>query len=430
MKDFKKMNYKNSLSFAEEMDNSDPLKEFRNKFAFPVINGKRQLYFTGNSLGLKPKAADKAIQVELDDWANWGVEAHFKGRNPWYSYHELFTDKLMQLTGAKAHEVVAMNGLTANLHLLFASFYRPDSKRFKIICEKKAFPSDQYMLESQVIHHGLDPKDTLIEIGPREGEYLINHDDIYAAIEEHGDELALVFIGGVNYYSGQLFNMKSISEKAHKVGALAGFDLAHAFGNVELFLHDWEVDFAAWCSYKYLNSGPGSISGIYIHEKHGLNPDLPRLSGWWGYDKSKRFLMEPGFHPIPGAEGWQLSNAPILSMAVHKVALEIHCEAGMEALRKKSILLTGYLEFLIEEISKSHHEISFQIISPGDEEQRGSQLSLLIHGGGKEIFDELTKAGAILDWREPNVIRMAPVPIYNSFTDVYEFGQLLKTIIS
>jgi kynureninase len=422
--------YKNSLSFAQEMDNTDPLKEFRNKFAFPVINGKRQLYFTGNSLGLKPKAADKAIQVELDDWANWGVEGHFEGRNPWYSYHEMFTDKLMQLTGSKAHEVVAMNGLTANLHLLFASFYRPDSTRFKIICEKKAFPSDQYMLESQVIHHGLNPKDTLIEIGPRAGEHLIHHEDIYAAIEEHGDELALVFIGGVNYYSGQLFDMKSISEKAHKVGALAGFDLAHAFGNVELSLHDWDVDFAAWCSYKYLNSGPGSISGVFIHEKHGLDPSVPRLAGWWGYDKSKRFLMEAGFHPIPGAEGWQLSNAPVLAMAVHKVALELHCEAGMKELRKKSVLLTGYLEFLINEISQLPTKISFEIISPSEAEQRGSQLSLLIHGGGKEIFDELTKAGAILDWREPNVIRLAPVPIYNSFTDVYEFGQLLKTSIS
>lgn len=422
--------YKNSLSFAQEMDNTDPLKEFRNKFAFPVINGKRQLYFTGNSLGLKPKAADKAIQVELDDWANWGVEGHFEGRNPWYSYHEMFTDKLMQLTGSKAHEVVAMNGLTANLHLLFASFYRPDSTRFKIICEKKAFPSDQYMLESQVIHHGLNPKDTLIEIGPRAGEHLIHHEDIYAAIEEHGDELALVFIGGVNYYSGQLFDMKSISEKAHKVGALAGFDLAHAFGNVELSLHDWDVDFAAWCSYKYLNSGPGSISGVFIHEKHGLDPSVPRLAGWWGYDKSKRFLMESGFHPIPGAEGWQLSNAPVLAMAVHKVALELHCEAGMKELRKKSVLLTGYLEFLINEISQLPTKISFEIISPSEAEQRGSQLSLLIHGGGKEIFDELTKAGAILDWREPNVIRLAPVPIYNSFTDVYEFGQLLKTSIS
>jgi kynureninase len=422
--------FKNSLSFAQEMDAKDPLHPFRDKFAFPVIKGKRQLYFTGNSLGLKPLAADEAIKVELEDWANWGVEGHFEGRNPWFSYHEMFTDKLSHIVGATALEVVAMNGLTANLHLLFASFYRPDSKRFKIICEKKAFPSDQYMLESQVIHHGLDPAETLIEIGPREGEDLIRHEDIYDAIEEHASELALVFIGGVNYYSGQLFDMRSITAHAHRAGALAGFDLAHAFGNVELQLHDWKVDFAAWCSYKYLNSGPGSVSGVFIHEKHGLDLSTPRLSGWWGYDKSKRFLMESGFHPIPGAEGWQLSNAPVLAMAVHKVALDLHCEASMPALRKKSIMLTAFLEFIIEEISHSSSKISLEIISPKDPEQRGAQLSLFVHGGGKEIFDQLTKAGAILDWREPNVMRIAPVPIYNSFTDVYEFGQILKSIIS
>lgn len=422
--------FKYSASFAQEMDEKDPLREFRKKFAFPVIKGKRQLYFTGNSLGLKPLAADDAIKVELDDWANWGVEAHFEGRNPWYSYHEMFAEQLTQITGAKTHEVVAMNGLTTNLHLLFASFYRPTEKKYKIICEKKAFPSDQYMLESQVIHHGLKPSDAIIEIGPREGEHIINHEDIYRAIEENADELALVFIGGVNYYSGQLFDMKAITEKAHNVGALAGFDLAHAFGNVELFLHDWKVDFAAWCSYKYLNSGPGSVSGIFVHETHGLNEDTPRFSGWWGYDKSKRFLMDTGFHPIPGAEGWQLSNAPVFSMAIHKVALDLHCEAGMKELRKKSVLLTAYLEFLIETVSQSQSKISFEIISPTEKEQRGAQLSLLVLGGGKEIFDALTDEGAILDWREPNVIRMAPVPLYNSFTDVFEFAQLLNKIIS
>ena len=423
------MDFKYSANFAQEMDDKDPLRDFRKKFAFPVIKGKRQLYFTGNSLGLKPLAADDAVKIELDDWANWGVEAHFEGRNPWYSYHEMFTDKLTQITGAKAHEVVAMNGLTTNLHLLFASFYRPSEKRYKIICEKKAFPSDQYMLESQVIHHGLKPSDAIIEIGPREGEHLINHEDIYKAIEENAEELALVFIGGVNYYSGQLFNMKSITEKAHSIGALAGFDLAHAFGNVELFLHDWKVDFAAWCSYKYLNSGPGSVSGIFIHEKHGLNEETPRFSGWWGYDKSKRFLMDTGFHPIPGAEGWQLSNAPVFSMAIHKIALDLHCDAGMKELRKKSVLLTAYLEFLINTVNESQSKIIFEIISPKEKEQRGSQLSLLVHGGGKEIFDALTEEGAILDWREPNVIRMAPVPLYNSFTDVFEFAQLLNKIL-
>ncbi len=423
-------NMKFDLGFAREMDEKDPIRSFRKRFAFPKINGKEFLYFTGNSLGLKPIDADNAIKTELDDWANWGVEGHFRAKNPWFNYHEMFTKNLASLVGANSHEVVAMNGLTANLHLLFASFYRPNVKRYKIICEKKAFPSDQYMLESQVIHHGLDPEKCIIEVGPREGEHLIRHEDIYNAIIDNSDELALVFIGGINYYSGQLFDMKTITEHAHKAGALAGFDLAHAFGNVELSLHDWKVDFAAWCSYKYLNSGPGSIAGIYIHEKHGLNPETPRLSGWWGYDKDKRFLMDSGFHPMPGAEGWQLSNAPILAMAVHKVALDIHCEAGMKRLRAKSVMLTAYLEFIIEEISNSHPNVSFEVISPKDKDQRGAQLSLLVHGRGKELFNALTKEGAIVDWREPNVIRLAPVPLYNSFSDLVEFGQLLNKIIS
>jgi kynureninase len=430
LKELKTIPFEFTKAFALEMDENDPLKGFRQRFAFPKINGKKSLYFTGNSLGLKPIDADKAIKTELDDWANWGVEGHLMAKNPWFSYHELFTENLAELTGAKAHEVVAMNGLTTNLHLLFASFYRPDNKRFKIICEKKAFPSDQYMLESQVIHHGLDPKDCIIEVGPREGEFLIQHEDIYNAIEEHANELALVFFGGVNYYSGQLFDMKTITQHGHDAGALVGFDLAHAFGNVELSLHEWQVDFASWCSYKYLNSGPGSISGVFIHEKHGLDPNTPRLSGWWGYDKKTRFHMDSGFHPIPGAEGWQLSNAPVLAMAVHKVALEIHCEAGMKALRKKSVLLTSYLEFIIQEISHSHPEVSFEIISPKEKEQRGAQLSLLVHGKGKELFHALMKEGAIVDWREPNVIRLAPVPLYNSFSDVFELGELLNKIIS
>lgn len=424
------MQFEFSEDFASKMDAKDPLRHFREEFSFPVIDGKECLYFTGNSLGLKPKKADAALKVELDDWANWGVEGHFLAKNPWFSYHELFTTKLGQLVGGKKHEVVAMNGLTTNLHLLFASFYRPTKQRYKIICEKKAFPSDQYMLESQAIHHGLDPKETIISIGPRQGEHIIHHEDILAAIEEHKNELALVFIGGVNYYTGQVFNMRELSIAAHKAGALAGFDLAHAFGNVELDLHEWNVDFAAWCSYKYLNSGPGSVSGVFIHEKHGLDPETPRLSGWWGYDKSQRFKMEEGFHPIPGAEGWQLSNAPVLAMAVHNVALSLHCEAGMKNLRQKSILLTNYMEHILMEISKSQSRISFEIITPKNTEDRGAQLSLLIHGGGKEIFDDLTRQGVIADWREPNVIRLAAVPIYNSFIDIYKFGEILKQIIS
>ncbi len=415
--------------FAKRMDEQDPLNKFRSQFQIPEINAKECLYFTGNSLGLMPKKAKEAVDTELNDWGTWGVEGHFHAKHPWFSYHELLTENLATLSGSKNHEVVAMNGLTANLHFLFASFYRPTAKRFKIICEKKAFPSDQYMLESQAIHHGLKPSDVIIEIGPREGQQLIGHEDIYKAIEKHGDELALVFIGGVNYYSGQLFDMKSITSHAHSVGALAGFDLAHAFGNVELALHDWEVDFAAWCSYKYLNSGPGSISGVFINEKHGLDPDTPRLSGWWGYDKKKRFLMDDGFQAIPGAEGWQLSNAPILSMAVHRVALDLHCSASMHELRKKSILLTSYLEFIFKELNNADSIIKFEIITPEEIEQRGSQLSVIVVGGGKDIFDALSNEGVVADWREPNVIRLAPVPIYNSFSDVFKFGQLLKKII-
>lgn len=412
--------------FARKADKNDPLNSFRDQFDFPIINGKRALYFTGNSLGLKPKAADKALQVELDDWAKWGVEGHFHGNNPWFKYHEFFTEGLAQLTGAKPHEVVAMNGLTANLHFLFASFYRPTKEKFKIICEEKAFPSDQYMIESQIRFHGLDPKTALIEIGPRKGEHTIRHADIIDAIESNADQLALVFIGGVNYYSGQVFNMEAITGAAHKIGALAGFDLAHAFGNIELKLNTWNVDFAAWCSYKYLNSGPGSVAGVFIHEKHGLNPETPRLSGWWGYDKSNRFLMESGFKPIPGAEGWQLSNAPILAMAVHKVALDIHCQAGMPALRKKSLRLTAYLEYLLQQISNQDHEVSFEVITPSNPDERGAQLSILVHGKGKELFDKVTEMSVIADWREPNVIRVAPVPLYNSFTDVYQFAKILE----
>lgn len=418
--------FKFTEEFALNEDENDPLKSFRDQFDFPVIHGKKALYFTGNSLGLKPKAADKALQTELDDWAKWGVEGHFHGNNPWFKYHEFFTDGLAQLAGAKKHEVVAMNGLTANLHFLFASFYRPTKEKYKIICEEKAFPSDQYMIESQIKFHGFEPETALIEIGPRKGEHTIRHDDIIEAIQKNADQLALVFIGGVNYYSGQVFNMKAITQATHKVGAIAGFDLAHAFGNIELEMNSWQVDFAAWCSYKYLNSGPGSVAGVFIHENHGLNPETPRLSGWWGYDKSYRFLMESGFKPIPGAEGWQLSNAPVLAMAVHKVALDIHCAAGMSALRKKSLKLTSYLEYLLKQINNQDHGISFEIITPTNPDERGAQLSILVHGKGKELFDKITEMGVIADWREPNVIRVAPVPLYNSFIDVYRFVRILE----
>jgi kynureninase len=422
------MNNKNDLAFALEQDKKDELSPFRNKFFIPELNGKPVLYFTGNSLGLQPKGAKKALEVELEDWAKYGVEGHFNARNPWFSYHERFTKQSAELVGALPEEVVVMNGLTVNLHLLLVSFYRPKGKRVKIICEQKAFPSDQYALESQVRFHGYDPADTIVEVGPREGEHLIREEDILEVIHQTGDELALVMIGGVNYYSGQFFNLKNITTAGHAVGAQVGFDLAHAAGNVPLHLHDDQVDFACWCSYKYLNSGPGSVSGAFVHEKHANDTTLPRFAGWWGYDKSERFQMESGFRPIPGAEGWQLSNAPVLAMAVHKVALDLFSQAGMPALRKKSEALTDYMEFIIQDIAERKN-INLEIITPQSHEQRGCQLSVLAHGYGKKLFDKLTEKGVVADWREPNVIRMAPVPLYNSFQDIFEFGQILENAL-
>ena len=359
---------------------------------------------------------------ELEDWQKWGVDGHFEARNPWYAYHEDLMAPAAKIVGALPHEVVHMNGLTTNLHLLMMSFYQPQGKRTKIICEYKAFPSDQYALETHLRARGIEPKENLIEVAPREGEELIHHEDIIAAINKCGDELALVMIGGVNYYTGQLFDLALITEAAHRVGAMAGFDLAHAAGNALLSLHDWQVDFAAWCTYKYLNSGPGSVSGIFVHERHGNNPNVPRFAGWWGYDKATRFEMKPGFVPMKGAEGWQLSNAPVFSMAVHRVALKQFEEAGMGALRAKSLNLTSYLQFVIEEVAKSTGR-DLEVITPQDPEQRGCQLSLLAHGTGKKLFDDLTARGVVTDWREPNVIRMAPVPMYNSYRDIYEFGK-------
>jgi len=424
--------FENSLSYAQEMDQKDPLKSFRDRFYMPDFHEKQIRYFTGNSLGLQPKSTKKYIQEELEAWASYGVEAHFLAKKPWFSYHENLTNKVANVVGAKPIEVVVTHSLTTNLHLLMVSFFRPsaDGKRKKLICEAKAFPSDQYALESQIKFHGLSMEEDLIEIEPREGEHLIREEDILAKIAEVGDELALVMIGGVNYYSGQLFDMKAITEAAHKVGAIAGFDLAHAAGNINLHLHDWGVDFAAWCSYKYLNSSPGGVSGMFIHERHANSPDLPRFAGWWGHDKDVRFLMEPGFQPMPGAEGWQLSNAPVLGMAAHNASLDVFEEAGMDRIGEKRDLLTAYLEFIIDEISERNKEkCSFEIITPRDKTKRGAQLSILVHGAAKALFDELTNQGVIADWREPNVIRVAPAPLYNSFEDVYYFGQILEKAI-
>lgn len=421
--------YKNDITFAHQRDAQDPLAKYRNEFHFPTYHENGVIYFTGNSLGLQPKRTREYILQELEDWAKWGVEGHFDARNPWFSYHELLTTKAAKIIGALDKEVVITHSLTTNLHLLMVSFYRPEGKRYKILCEGKAFPSDQYAMESQVKFHGYGPKEAIIEIFPREGEHLIREEDILSNIEKEGDEIALIMIGGVNYYTGQLFDMKTITATGHKVGAVVGFDLAHAAGNVEMHLHDWGVDFAAWCTYKYLNSSPGGVSGMFVHERHANNPDLPRFAGWWGHDKDARFKMESGFRPMEGAEGWQLSNAPILGMAAHLASLTIFDEVGMAAISEKRDDLTAYLEFIINDISANSEKVNFEIITPTDKAKRGSQLSILAHGQGKDLFDALTKSGVVADWREPNVIRVAPAPLYNSFEDVYHFGQKLKAAI-
>jgi kynureninase len=420
----------NTLEFAKEMDTKDPLRSFRDKFYFPTYHEKKIRYFTGNSLGLQPKSTKEYIIKELDAWAKFGVEGHFLAENPWFSYHELLSEKLAKVVGALPSEVVVTHSLTTNLHLLMVSFYQPKGKRTKILCEAKAFPSDQYALESQVKFHGLNFDENLIEVSPREGEHLIREEDILSKIAELDDELAMVMIGGVNYFSGQLFDMKTITEAGHRVGAIVGFDLAHAAGNINLQLHDSGMDFAAWCSYKYLNSSPGGVSGMFVHQRHEANKNLPRFAGWWGHDKDSRFLMEPGFNPMKGAEGWQLSNAPVLGMAAHLSSLDIFEEAGMQLIGEKRDLMTAYLEFVIETISERNKEnVKFEIITPKDQTKRGAQLSILAHGQGKELFNKLTKLGVVADWREPNVIRIAPAPLYNSFEDCYWFGSLLEEAI-
>ncbi len=424
------MNVENILSFAQQLDEQDELKSFKEKFYFPQHEGKNCIYLTGNSLGLQPRNVQAYVQQELNDWANMGVEGHFTAKHPWLHYHEMFPASLSKIVGCEEHEVVVMNQLTVNLHLLLVSFYRPTTKKFKIICEEKAFPSDQYALESQVRYHGFDPKDAIIEIKPRPGEHTLRTEDIIDAIILNKDELALVLFGGVNFYTGQLFDIKKITETAHEVGIIAGFDLAHAAGNVELKLHDWEVDFACWCSYKYLNSGPGGVAGIYIHEKHAKNKTVPRFAGWWGYTKETRFKMEKGFDAIPTAEGWQLSNAPVLSMAAHKASLDIFEEAGIDKLHSKRKKLTAFLHFVLNDINARQQKKIINVITPSNEDERGCQVSILMESKGKEVFRELTKQGVVADWREPNVIRVAPVPLYNSFEDVWKFGSIIQSIIS
>lgn len=423
-------NFVNSLEAAQALDAADQLKQYRERFHFPTFTKNPVRYFTGNSLGLQPKTAREKVNLELDDWAKWGVEGHFHGTNPWYKYHEFLTEASAKIVGALPKEVVVTHSLTTNLHLLMVSFYRPEGKRTKILCEAKAFPSDLYALESQVRFHGLNPDVDLVAMSPRTGEHTLRDEDILAKIAELGDTLALVMFGGVNYYTGQLLDMKAITEAGHAVGATVGFDLAHAAGNAVLELHNWGVDFAAWCSYKYLNSSPGGVSGMFVHEKHANKPELPRFAGWWGYDKSTRFMMEPGFVPMEGAEGWQLSNAPVLGMAAHWASLEIFDEVGMAKLREKSDQLTAYLEFILDELSHKYgNKCSFEIITPREKHRRGAQLSILLHGKGKEVFESISEKGVVADWREPNVIRVAPVPLYNSFEDVYYLGKYLEEAI-
>ena len=419
--------YHNTLAFAHAQDAADPLRAFRDEFHFPQHAGAPVIYFTGNSLGLQPKGAAAALQQELDDWACYGVEGHFLAKHPWYSYHEELTASTARMVGALPEEVVVMNQLTSNLHFLLVSFYRPAGRRVKILTETRPFPSDTYAFASQIAFHGGDPEQDLVEVQPRAGEHTLRTEDIVAKINELGDELALVCFGGVNFYTGQAFDMAAITTAAHAVGAKAGFDLAHAAGNLHLKLHDWNMDFACWCSYKYLNSGPGSVAGAFVHQRH-LGKDLPLFAGWWGHDKAERFKMERTFRPMPTAEAWQVSNAPVFSMAVHRVALEQFDRAGISRLRAKSEQLTGYLAFIIAEVAKAT-DTDLEVITPNDPAQRGCQLSILAHGHGKALFNRLTERGVVADWREPNVIRVAPVPMYNSFEDVHRFGEILKAAL-
>jgi kynureninase len=415
-------------SEALRMDQSDPLARFRNEFHIPqTATGKDHLYFCGNSLGLQPKRTKAFVEAELSDWAKLGVEGHVHARHPWMPYHEFLTKPMASLVGGLEHEVVVMNSLTVNLHLLMVSFYRPSGKRFKILIEADAFPSDKYAVASQAAFHGYDPQEAIIELKSKSGHPVIPHEEVLEALDREGESIALVLLGGVNYYTGQVFDMQAITQAAHTKGCVVGFDLAHGAGNLDLRLHDWNVDFACWCSYKYLNSGPGGLSGIFVHERHADSKDLPRFQGWWGHDKATRFKMPSQFIPLKGAEGWQLSNPPILAMAALRASLEVFVEAGgMQPLRRKSELLTGYL---LELLQQRNDNASLRVITPSDPLQRGCQVSIQnLDGKGKQRFERLTDAGVIADWREPDVIRVAPVPLYNRFVDVWDFVELMSEV--
>jgi len=416
------MEFKNTLEFARSLDAKDNLKTYRDEFIFPKINGEEVIYFTGNSLGLQPKRTKSFVDEVMKDWAELAVEGHFYAEKPWWDYHERLAEPLAKVVGALPEEISVMNTLTVNLHLLMVSFYNPTQKRFKILCEEKAFPSDQYMFQSQVRFHGLDPDETIVEIKKREGEHHWRTEDILAKIEELGDELALVLIGGVNYYNGQVMDMEAITKAGKAVGANVGWDLAHAVGNVELKLHEWDADFASWCSYKYMNSGPGNASGIFVNKKHLNKKNIQRFEGWWGTKKETRFLMKPEFEPMENADAWQISNVPVLSVAPYLASLTMFEEVGMDKLIEKRNLIVSYLEFILQEIDKEV-DSTFEIITPAD---RGCQLSVFLHGQGKALFNYLMENGVVTDWREPNVIRLAPAPFYSTYEDMYRFGQVLK----
>ncbi|MGB8541524.1 MAG: kynureninase [Candidatus Acidiferrales bacterium] len=412
--------FETSQKFAAAQTARDPLLGFRERFHIPKMsNDSDCVYLCGHSLGLQPKSLREYVEQELEDWARLGVEAHFQARNPWMPYHEILSEPISRLVGALPVEVVAMNSLTVNLHLMMVSFYRPAAKRNKILIESIAFPSDQYAVKSQIRYHGYDPAEALVELRPRPGETWIRIEDIEELLEREGEKIALIMLGGVNYYSGQAFDFGRITEAGHAKGCVVGFDMAHAAGNLLLKLHDWDIDFAVWCSYKYLNAGPGAIAGCFVHERHARNFQLPRFAGWWGHDKENRFRMPPDFDAIPGAEGWQLSNPSILSAAALRASLDIFDEATMPRLRAKSELLTGYLEFLLDQASSK----SFSIITPRDRAHRGAQLSLRVGKNGRAVYDALARAGIICDWREPDVMRVAPVPLYNTFLDVHTFAE-------
>ncbi len=419
------MQFENTKEFAQKLDKQDPLRSYRDQFLFPKINNEEVIYFTGNSLGLQPKTSKQYVDEIMQDWANLAVEGHFYAEKPWWDYHERLAGPLSKIVGAKPSEITVMNSLTVNLHLLMVSFYKPEGKRYKIICEEKAFPSDQYMIQSQVRFHGYEQEDAIVEIKKRKGEHNFRTEDILATIKEVGEECALILIGGVNYYTGQVFDMKKITQAGHDIGALVGWDLAHAAGNIALQLHDWDVDFAAWCSYKYMNSGPGNASGCFVHERFHNLKNITRFEGWWGTEKKSRFLMKPDFVPMPNADAWQLSNASVLSLAPYLASLLLFDEVGMESLLKKRNLIVSYLEYILLEIAKEVHG-DFEIITPSNPEERGTQLSVFLHGEGRKLFDYLMKNGVVTDWREPNVIRLAPAPFYCSYEDMYNFGQLLK----